>query len=97
VLRQFMLRRLLGDVNVVLPLRIDISLSCPMTQLQRKVYVSALQRNWAFLKGGASSSKLSSVMTNLRKAKKRNKTKKKQKEKKIFFVWELGDCSSVFV
>jgi hypothetical protein len=37
VLRRFMLRRLLPDVNIQLPLRIDISLMCPLSKLQRKV------------------------------------------------------------
>ncbi len=73
LLRRFMIRRLLSDVDIQLPLRIDISLVCPMSNMQRNVYLAALKRNWAFLKkgssvGSSSVGSLSSVMMNLRKA-----------------------------
>jgi hypothetical protein len=68
LLRVFMLRRLKKDVNLGLPPRVDLSVSCPMSDLQRKVYVAALQRNWAALGPQAGGKSLSNVLMNLRKA-----------------------------
>lgn len=75
LLRRFMLRRLLSDVAAVaLPPRLDLALLCPMSRLQRSVYLAALRRDWAALKGGPKTGGggggggLASVMMNLRKA-----------------------------
>ncbi len=67
LLRVFMLRRLKKDVNLGLPPRLDVKVSCPLSALQRKVYLAALQRNWAAL-GTPATNSLSNVLMNLRKA-----------------------------